>query len=55
MKKTLLSILIVMALVLCPMALAEAAQDGVYHGTSFGRNGNIDVDVTIEGGAISHA
>ena len=53
MKKTLLSILIVMALVLCPMALAEAAPDGVYHGTSFGRNGNIDVDVTIEGGAIA--
>ena len=53
MKKTLLSILIVMALVLCPMALAESAPDGVYHGTSFGRNGNIDVDVTIEGGAIA--
>lgn len=53
MKKTLLSLLIVAALVLCPMALAEAAPDGVYHGTSFGRNGNIDVDVTIEGGAIA--
>ena len=53
MKKTLLSLLLVLTLALCPMALAESAPDGVYHGTSFGRNGNIDVDVTIEGGAIA--
>ena len=53
MKKTLLSLLLVLTLTLCPMALAESAPDGVYHGTSFGRNGNIDVDVTIEGGAIA--
>ena len=53
MKKVFLSLLIVMALALCPMAIAETAPDGVYHGTSFGRNGNIDVDVTLSGGAIT--
>ena len=53
MKKSLLSLLIVMALVLCSVAIAETAPKGVYHGTSFGRNGNIEVDVTVEGSAIT--
>ena len=48
-----IALALVLLLALATMAMAEPAPDGVYHGSSFGRNGNIDVDVTIEGGAIA--
>ncbi|MBR1559378.1 MAG: FAD-dependent oxidoreductase [Clostridia bacterium] len=55
MKKTLTRIALALALVLAlgMAAVAETAADGVYHGASFGRNGDIEVDVTLTDGALS--
>ena len=35
------------------LVTAAFAEGNVYHGTSFGRNGNINVDVTVEDGKIA--
>ena len=55
MKSFFSKIAVLMALLVsvCPQTSAETAPDGVYSGSAFGRNGNINVSVTIKDNAIA--
>ena len=52
--KKILSLLICLAVMAtCCVAMAEGISDGTYTGTGIGKNGDVQVSVTFEGGAIA--